>query len=361
MFSAKSILEGRKFLTFALLISIGLSATSSLFAESAFKIDRKTYSVESLLKDEAAAFYEIEKQKYELIVRMSQAKYMEYFWQSLAKKQGKSVSQVRDQYFKKNVKVTNAELKSTLKQFQDHPQLKKLPKAEQEQQVSRYLEETKKREAIANIIEKAVSSKKLVVTYPAPKEPIYDLTVSATDPIRYGPELTDTKALCAKDKCPITIIEYSEFQCPYCVRVLPTVKKILTEYKGRIQWIVRDFPLSFHDRARPAAVAARCAKEQGKYWDMYHALFDDQRNLADSDFLRHSKKIGLNTKKFQQCVKSPPANILKTIDENFESGQKFGVTGTPAFFINGRRLSGALPYSEFSRVIEDELRKQKKS
>ncbi len=330
-------------------------------AEPAFKIGSKAYTVEDLAKEDAAAFYEIEKQKFELIDRLSQEKYLENFWQERAKKEGKSVNAVRDDYLNKNAKVDDKEIKATLDQFKDHPQLKKLPADEQNKQVRRYLEETKKREAMDGIIASARSSKQLVVTYPMPNEPVYKLTVVDTDPVRYGPEANDTKPTCKGDECALTIIEYSEFQCPFCVRVLPTVKRLMTEYKGKIRWIVRDFPLSFHDRARPAAVAARCAMEQGKYWEMYNALFENQRSLQDADFQKYAASIGLDKGKFDKCYKSPPAAITKAIDDNFETGQKYGVSGTPAFFINGRKLSGALPYEEFRRVIDDEMSKQKKS
>jgi protein-disulfide isomerase len=117
---------------------------------------------------------------------------------------------------------------------------------------------------------------------------------------------------------------------------------------------VRDFPLSFHDRARPAAVAAKCAADQGKYWNMYTTLFDNQRNLSDNDLKTYADKIGLDKGKFDQCVANP-ALVTARIDKNFQSGVALGVSGTPAFFINGHRLSGAMPYSEFKRVIEDEL------
>jgi protein-disulfide isomerase len=131
----------------------------------------------------------------------------------------------------------------------------------------------------------------------------------------------------------------------------------MTEYSGKVRWIVRDFPLSFHDRARPAAIAAKCAQNQGKYWEMYAALFDNQRDLSDKAFEDSAKKIKLDMDKWKQCVSSPAA-VTALIDENFESGQKFGVTGTPAFFINGRRLSGALPYEKFKEIFDDELAKR---
>ena len=134
----------------------------------------------------------------------------------------------------------------------------------------------------------------------------------------------------------------------------------MAEYKGQVRWIVRDFPLSFHDRARPAAVAAKCAHKQGKYWDMYFKLFENQRSLSDKDFEKYAKDIKVDFKKWRACVKNP-SSVMALIDANFQSGQKVGVTGTPAFFINGKRLSGAQPYEKFKEVFEEELKAKRKS
>jgi protein-disulfide isomerase len=131
---------------------------------------------------------------------------------------------------------------------------------------------------------------------------------------------------------------------------------LLTDYKGKIRWTVRDFPLDFHARARPAAIAAHCAAKQGKYWHMYRSLFENQTKLSDADFKKYAGGIkGLDMAAWEKCV-AAPADVLAIIDANMRTGSQNGVSGTPAFFINGRRLSGALPYEEFKRVIEDELK-----
>ena len=150
------------------------------------------------------------------------------------------------------------------------------------------------------------------------------------------------------------MVEYSEFECPFCARVMPDIKRLLTEYKGKIRWVVRDFPLSFHQRAKPAAIAAICAGEQGKFWHMYSKLFENQTKLGDSDFVTYAKAIGVYNDKYKKRVDSP-AEALARIDRNMATGMKHGVSGTPAFFINGRRLSGALPYAQFKQVFESEL------
>jgi len=343
---------------------LALAATAALAQDKsapAFKIGGKATSLEEVYKQDQAEFYDLEKKKYEIIERIAKEKYLEAYWQNLAKEQGKSVAEAQKAYEEKNLKVSEKEVAETLEKFKDHPSLAKLEKKEQEKQIRDYLAERGKRDLFDGIIEAGIKKGDLVIAYPAPVEPVYTVTVTDEDHVRYGPENTDTKPVsCKGNDCAITIVEYSEFQCPFCTRVLPDVKRILAEYKGKIRWIVRDFPLSFHDRAKPAAVAAHCAAAQGKYWQMYSTLFDNQRALADADIKSYADKVGLDKGKFDKCYDNPKEMEAK-IDKNFQTGVQLGVSGTPAFFINGRRLSGAMPYSEFKRIIDDEMQRGKKS
>lgn len=326
-------------------------------AQDAFKIVGKATSLADVYKQDQASFYDLEKKKYELIERLAKEKYLDHFWQTQAQESKKSVEEAKKAYEDKNLKVSEKEIADTLEKFKDHPQLAKLDKKEQEKQIRDYLVERSRRDLYDGIIEAGIKKGDLVISYPMPEEPIYKVTVAADDFVRYGPEPSDTSPIsCKGDDCPITIVEYSEFQCPFCSRVMPDVKRVLADYKGKIRWVSRDFPLSFHDRARPAAVAAKCAGEQGKYWHMYTMLFDNQKALADSDLKGYGEKIGLDKGKFEKCLANP-APMEAKIDQHFQSGVALGVSGTPAFFINGRRLSGAMPYSEFKRVIDEELTK----
>ncbi len=329
-------------------------------AGTAFKIGGKTTAVDEVYAQDQASFYDLEKKKYDLIAGIAKQKYLEYFWANQAKESGKSVADAQKAYEDKNLKVSDKELKETLEKFKDHPSLAKLDKGEQERQIREYLGERGRRELFDGIIETGLKKGDLVIAYPEPKEPIYQVTVNADDHVRFGPDASEKPTGCKGDDCAITVVEYSEFQCPFCSRVIPDIKRVLADYKGKIRWIVRDFPLSFHDRARPAAIAAKCAAAQGKYWQMYTALFDSQRNLADAELKSYADKIGLDKAKYDKCV-AAPAVVEAKIDQNLQSGVQLGVSGTPAFFINGRRLSGAMPYAEFKRIIDDELAAKKKS
>lgn len=338
---------------------LGFSASSVGFSQvgEAYKIKGKVTSVSDIYKKHQGKFYELEKKKYELILELAQDSYLEEFWRELAEKEKVSSAVARENYLKQNTRVSEAEIKETLGRFKDHPRLQKLSKKEQTEQITEYLKSSKTREAIDKIVRKALAKGDLVVSYPQPKEPIFKLDIFDTDHVKYGPNAEDTKPIkngCKGDDCAITVVEYSEYQCPFCVRVLPAVSRLLTEYSGQVRWIVRDFPLGFHNRAKPAAVAAHCAADHGKYWQMYETLFKNQRKLSDEDLLSYGTVIGLKDdeyKVFKKCFENPKAK-LALIDKNFKSGEQVGVTGTPAFFINGRRLSGALPYEKFKEVFE---------
>lgn len=330
-------------------------------AEPAFKVFGTTVTMDEVAKEKQGDFYEIDKKKYELIESMAFEKYLEKFWEKKAADQKTTVSEARRVYMEKNAKVSESEVRQMVDKYKDNPQFAKFSKDEQQKQVREFLRDRASRNIEMDIIKQGKKSGDLAISFPEPKEPVFAIVLKDTDQTRYGPGMDDIKPLgCERKACPITIVEYSEFQCPFCSKVMPAIKRILTEYRGKISWTVRDFPLSFHDRARPAAVAAHCAGDQGKYWGMYQAMFDNQTELQDEHLKKYALKLVPNKPKWEECFKNASAKYA-LIDANMESGMKVGVSGTPAFFINGRRLSGALPYEEFKRVIDDELSRRKKS
>lgn len=327
---------------------------------TAYKIAGKSVSLSEVYKADEAAFYDLELKKYQLIEQRAQEAYLNQFWTELAKTAGTDAEAAKKNFLEKETKISDKEVKETVEKYKDNPQLKALSKDKQAEQVRGYLRSRAEQEIVGALISTAAREGKLQVVYPKPKEPIYDVKVSDRDLVRYGPSPDDIKPVaCKSDDCPITIVEYSEFQCPFCGKAQPAAKRVLADYKGKVRWVVRDFPLSFHDRARPAAVAAHCAADQKLYWQMYEALFNNQTALSDKDLEKHAAGIkGLDVGKWKACI-AKPASKEQIIETNFASGSKLGVTGTPAFFINGRRLSGAMPFEEFKRVIDEELARGK--
>lgn len=155
------------------------------------------------------------------------------------------------------------------------------------------------------------------------------------------------------DGAPVEIIQFAEFQCMYCAKALPVVDQLLEAYPGKIKMVYRDFPLGFHDRAIPAAIAANCATEQGKYWEMHKKLMENQSALQETHFVQHATDLGLDLDKWNACRQNPASEA--EVRKDMEDAAAVGVTGTPAFFVNGIMLSGALPFEEFKEVIDREL------
>ena len=152
---------------------------------------------------------------------------------------------------------------------------------------------------------------------------------------------------------PVTIVEFSDFECPYCSKAEETVKQVMKNYDGKVRLVYRDFPLPFHPHAAKAAEAAQCAADQGKYWEMHEKLFASQQKLDVPALKGYAKELGLDQGKFDKCIDS--GDKAKVVEANKAAGSKVGVTGTPAFFINGYQLTGAQPYEEFKSLIDQEL------
>lgn len=153
---------------------------------------------------------------------------------------------------------------------------------------------------------------------------------------------------------PVTIVEFSDYQCPYCKRAEPVVAQVLERYPEEVRFVYRHLPLDhIHPRARPAALAAVCAQEQGRFWEYHARIFQDQSALADEDLRRHAQELGLDLAAFDACREKP--QVAEQVERDVAEAQAAGVTGTPAFFVNGILLSGSQPLDTFVRLIEQEL------
>jgi protein-disulfide isomerase len=171
---------------------------------------------------------------------------------------------------------------------------------------------------------------------------------------RYEVPVDDDPAIGPQD-APITLIEFSDYECPYCSRWHDQVfNKLRQEYPDQVRIVYRDFPLSsIHPNAAPAAEAANCANEQDSFWEFHEKLFSGEYDLGEEAYLQYAEDLGLETDEFQECLESGRYSDEVMADYQFASG--LGVRSTPTFFLNGIPLVGAQPYEVFKEVIEKEL------
>lgn len=202
----------------------------------------------------------------------------------------------------------------------------------------------------------SASSGAVVANNPAPTLPS-----EPSEPERVQVSLDGAAGVKGEENAPITIVEFSDYQCPFCERFYSqTLPSMLSDYveSGKVKLVFKDLPLPFHPNADNAAVAARCGGEQGNYWGMHDELFGNQESwvsLPDPSetFAGYATKIGLDGGKLKDCMKS--GKFDKVIQENVREANKVGLSGTPSFVINGLSVVGAQPYQVFQQVLDQEL------
>jgi protein-disulfide isomerase len=158
------------------------------------------------------------------------------------------------------------------------------------------------------------------------------------------------------DNAPVTIVEFSDFQCPFCARAVPTLKQIEDTYKGRVRIVWKHLPLAIHKAAIPAALAAEAAGNQGKFWEFHDRLFASQNKLEQEDLKQYATDLGLEMSRFNADLQN--SDERKKIDTDAAEARSLGISGTPGFFINGRFVSGAQPFEIFAKIIDEELTKR---
>ena len=159
------------------------------------------------------------------------------------------------------------------------------------------------------------------------------------------------------DAAPVTIVEFSDFQCPFCGGLFPTLKAIEKNYPDKVRLVYRQFPLTnIHPFAQKAAEASLCANDQKRFWEFHDSMFGDQMHLTVDDLKKRAADLKLNTAEFNSCLDSGAK--LNAVKKDIEEGTKAGVNSTPSMFINGRFLSGSQPYADIREIIEDELQRQ---
>ncbi len=288
----------------------------------------------------------LEKQKYQLRKQGLEGFVVERLVQAEAKKRGMT----EEEFLKAEVddKIAQPPEEEIRKLFDESKE--RLPPGTTFEQVRPqivdFLTGSKKQERARELFAELKKQANIQIMLPEPpRPPVERKEVAATGPAR-GPE-----------SAPVTIVEFSDFQCPFCSRASKTVDEVVKAYPNQVRVVFRQFPLDFHPQAPKAAEAALCAADQGKFWEYHDVLFENQKALEVPQLQEYAQTVGLDAVKFNECLESgKQAEVVKA---DLEAGKKVGVSGTPAFFINGIMLSGAQPLEEFKSVIDAELQAKK--
>jgi protein-disulfide isomerase len=258
-----------------------------------------------------------------------------------AKKQGKTVDQLLAAEVGGSLEPTEVEIETWFKENQARVGGRALAAIAPE--IGNYLRKTRRTEATEKLESRLTAEQKADV-----KLQPYRLAFDNSSAASRGP-----------DNAAVTLVEFSDFECPFCGRFFPTLKKIEEQYGDRIRIVYRQYPLtSLHQNAFKAAEASLCAKDQGKFWEMHDMLFQEQSQLSIRDLKVKANRLGLDQKKFDECLDT--GHFAGQVQADVREGDRVGVTGTPALFVNGISIDGgAVPFETVAKAIDKELQRAK--
>jgi len=276
--------------------------------------------------------YKLEKQKLEEYINA-------FLLTQEAKKRGVSVEAVLDQEVNSKILPVGDDEIDVFYKLNKARMAVDLDKARE--RIRDYLRD-QKTEAQKALFFKSLRSKAKVVTYLKPP-PIFRAEVSiAGEPFK------------GSEKARVTIVKFEDFHCPFCKQAQPTFNELLSRYNGQVRLVHKDLPLeSLHPRARQAAEAARCAHEQGKFWEYHDKLYANSPKASADDLKSYAKEVGLNVDSFDRCFAS--GKYKEVVQQDLNEGAQLGLTGTPTIFINGREIPGNQPLKAFEAIIDEEL------
>lgn len=307
------------------------------------KIGGEEITEEALIGEDKLDFFDLKKREYDLKMDRLNKLMVDKLIGAEAKKAGMSL----DDYV--NKKVVGGEIKITDKDFKKFVADKHIPESQINPQIKEritaYLQSSKKQDMVQEHIAKLTKSNPVEVYF---KKPKMDIKVDVGQSPATG-----------GDNATVTMIEFSDFQCPFCSRAAETVNQVKKKYGNKIKIAFKHFPLPMHREARPASEASMCVNEQGsdKFWKFHDSAFKHQDKLDAASLEKYAKESGADVKKYTECMSAK--KYADFVQKDMEYGEKLGVKSTPTFFINGQLVSGAVPIESFSEIIDEELAAKK--
>lgn len=307
----------------------------------AFKIGNEVISKAELYKGIESELYQAEMKVYEIKFNKLKSMAMEKLMEQDPRKKGLTNDEYLDQHIAKKVNVTDADVNEFIKS-------KNIPKQHINPQVKtrvkEFLKIEKKKDAVEDWLANKTKKDPIIVYLQKPERPKFNVIVGDAP-------------IMGSDKAAVTIIEYSDFQCPFCKKASETIGQLKKKYGSKVRVAFKHFPLPFHNFANKAAEASLCAHEQNKdkFWKLHDWMFANQSKLAVGELKKAAKSSGLDSKKFDNCLDS--GKYEAKIEADIKEGKQVGVKSTPTFFVNGKLISGAQPMDVFEEVIAEELGK----
>lgn len=325
----------------ALFISSALNAQTAADLDTVAEINGDRISVRDLQQASGEPLARLEEQVYQLKQQKLQQMIEDRLIAKEAQRRKVSVESLIDsEVTAKTAEVTAEEIHRVYELNKN--QLQK-SESEMAPQIRSLLRDQKIAQRRAEFAKSLQAQAKVTIHLDAP--PPFRAEVSAE-----GPSRGDADA-------PVTIVEFEDFQCPFCKKAVSTMDEVTARYKGKVRLVHRDFPLdSLHPASLKAHEAARCAEEQGKFWQYRDLLYKNAPAASPEQLEDYASRAGLDVNAFRKCTDSDKFRTLVQKDES--EGERLGVQGTPAFFINGRLFSGAQPAEDFARIIDEELNKR---
>lgn len=308
------------------------------------KIGDQMITEEELIGEDKLDFFDLKKREYEL--KMNRLR--ELMTEKLIGSEAKKANMSLDDFI--NKKVVKGEIKISDKEYKKFVEEKKIPESQLNPQIkeriTNYLQTQKRQDMIDAYVAKLTKKNPVEAYFTKPKMSVEVATGEAP--------------VMGKKDAPVQIVEFSDFQCPFCGRAADTVNEIKKKYGNKVAVYFKHFPLPMHREAGPASEASMCVHEQNpdKFWKFHDIIFKNQDQLSNDDLAKYAKQVGADEKKFKECFDSK--KYAEFVRKDMEQGEKIGVRSTPTFFINGQLVSGAVPLETFSEIIDEELADAKK-
>lgn len=304
------------------------------------KINGQDVSEAELLDGITSEIYEAEMKVYELKMNRLRAMMLEKFMNAHPEKKNLSNDEFLDKVIAKDLKISEAEVEKFIK---DRGIPKESVTADLKNRINGFLLMEKKKGAVDIWLGKMTQKNPVEIYLKKPSAPRFNVKTEGAPQSGNGSE-------------PVTIVEFSDFQCPFCSKAAETINEIKKKYGKKVNVVYKNFPLPFHEHAKIAAEAAMCANEQSTslFWKMHDAMFADQAGLARDGLIAKAKTAGLKVDQFTSCLDS--GKHRAKVDQDIEDGKAVEVKSTPTFFVNGKIVNGAQPIEVFAELIEEDLK-----